>query len=278
MNSRCRIRFLTSAVAVVLVATAILPHGPASDDEKQPVEPLLQQWEKDIRTRLEEDAKLKALAAKHPLVVLHSRARYAGGDYKRSAYSFIYESADEANHRNNVQVLFHNGGNPNTFAFNMVVGQQNLVVDLGEVDFGKDPEPAKISIDQPGVFSGEGKAVDGHVYLERVRDDRGNNFYVLFQIVAVDKESRYMAFLWRKLPGGKIIKEQAGVLSPNPSPQPTAAAMLVWPSPERHTVVIFSSHRCPPIRLADVNDTRSAKLLAFAFCQPYDAAKSSAIR
>jgi hypothetical protein len=45
------------------------------------------------------------------------------------------------------------------------------------------------------------------VYLERVRDDRGNNFYVLFQIVAVDKESRYMAFLWRKLPGGKIVKE-----------------------------------------------------------------------
>jgi hypothetical protein len=167
----------------------------------------MEQWEKDIRTRLEKDARLKALAAKYPLVLLHSRALYAGGDYKRSAYSFIHESADEAKHRNDVQVLFHNGGNPNTFGVNMAVGQQNLVVDLGAVDFEKGPDPAKISIDQPGVLSGEVKAVEGHVYLERVRDGRGNNFYVLFQIVAVDKESRYMAFLWRKVPGGKVVKE-----------------------------------------------------------------------
>jgi hypothetical protein len=156
MNTRFRFRVLASGGALALLATAILPFVPAAGDEKQPVEPLMQQWEKDVRAQVEKDAKLKALAAKHTLVILHSRALYAGGDYKRSAYSFIYESADEANHRNNVQVLFQNGGNPNTFGFNMVVGQQNLVVDLGEADFGKDPEPAKISIDQPGVFSGEG--------------------------------------------------------------------------------------------------------------------------
>jgi hypothetical protein len=104
-------------------------------------------------------------------------------------------------------MLFHNGGNPKTFAFNMVVGQQNLVADLGEAEFGKDPDPAKISIDQPGVFSGEAKAVEGHVYLERVHDDRGNKFYVLLRIVAVDKDSRYMAFVWRKLPAGKVVKQ-----------------------------------------------------------------------
>jgi hypothetical protein len=167
----------------------------------------MEQWEKDIRARLEKDAKLKALAAKHPLVVLHSRALYCAGDYKESAYSFVHESADEAKHRNNVQLLFHNGGNPNTLVFNMAVGQQNLVVDLGEADFGKDPDPAKISIDQPGVSAGDAKAVAGHVYLERVRDDRGNNFYVLVQVVAVDRDSRYMAFLWRKLPGGKVVKD-----------------------------------------------------------------------
>ena len=49
-------------------------------------------------------------------------------------------------------------------------------------------------------------AVEGKVYLERVRDTEGNNFYVLFQVIAVDKDSRYMAFLWRKLPGGKVVK------------------------------------------------------------------------
>jgi hypothetical protein len=92
----------------------------------------------------------------------------------------------------------------------MTVGQQNLVVDLGKVDFGKDPDPAKISINHPGVFPSVAKAVQGHVYLEHVRDDQGNDFYVLFQIVAVDKDSRYMGFLWRKLPGGKVVKKVPG--------------------------------------------------------------------
>jgi hypothetical protein len=184
--------------------------GTSAADVKQPVPPAnpeMQRWEKDLRVHLDKDAKLKALAAKHALVVLHSRALYAGGDYKQSAYSFIQGTSDETKHHNNVQILFHNGGAPNTFVFNMSNGQQNLVVDLGEADFGKDPDPAKISIDKPGVFSGDAKAVMGHVYLERVRDDRGNDFNILFQVVAVDKDSRYMAFLWRKLPGGKVSKD-----------------------------------------------------------------------
>src|SRR5262249_44178424 len=117
------------------------------------------------------------------------------------------ESNEEGKHHNDVHVQFHNGGEPNTFQFNMSVGQQNLVVDLGDVDFAKDPDPSKISINHPDVLTGQAKAVEGHMYLERVRDSRGNNFYVVFQMVAVGKASRYMAFLWRKLPGGKVVKE-----------------------------------------------------------------------
>jgi hypothetical protein len=99
---------------------------------------------------------------------------------------------------------------PNTFVFNMTVGQQNLVVDLGKADFDKDPDPSKISIDHPGVVSGQASALEGHVYLERVRDSRGNSFYVLLQVVAVDKDSRYMGFVWRKLPGGNVVKQKTG--------------------------------------------------------------------
>jgi hypothetical protein len=116
------------------------------------------------------------------------------------------QTGNEKLHHNQVEVLFHNGGDPLTFMFNMVVGQQNLVVDLGPIDFEKDPKPAKISIDDPRIISGQAKAVAGHVYLERVRDSRGNNFYVVFQVVAVDPGSRYMAFLWRRLPGGKVVR------------------------------------------------------------------------
>ncbi len=194
---------------VARLVPAFMPNGPASGDAKPNVDALTKRWEKEIRARLEKDAKPKLLAAKHPLVVLHSRTLYFGdGEYKKSAYSFIHESTDKAKHGNDVQILFHNGGTPQTFNFNMLGGQDNLVVDLGEVDFTKDPDPTKISIDHPGVMTGGvAKAVEGHVYLERVRNNRGNNFYVLFQVVAVDTDTRYMAFLWRKLPGGKVVKE-----------------------------------------------------------------------
>jgi hypothetical protein len=168
---------------------------------------LMRQWEKDARDRIKKDAKLKALAMKHHLVVLHSRHLYMARDYKQSAYSFIHETSDVAKHGNDVQLLFHNGGSAKTFCFNMIGGQENLIVDLGTADFAKDPDPAKISIDHKGVFTScPVLAVEGKVYLERVRDTEGNNFYVLFQVIAVDKDSRYMAFLWRKLPGGKVVK------------------------------------------------------------------------
>jgi hypothetical protein len=206
MTTKSLLRSLIAAAAfAVLSAPAI-----AGDDEKDPVETMMKDWEKQIRSNLQKDGNLRALAAKYPLVVIHSREIYAQGGYKRSVYSFVYESSDEAKHGNDVQIQFHNGGKPNTFQWNMTVGQQNLVVDLGKADFNKDPDPAKISIDHPGVLTGQADALEGHVYLEHVRDHRGNSFYVVLQVVAVDKESRYMAFIWRKLPGGSIVKQKSG--------------------------------------------------------------------
>jgi hypothetical protein len=186
----------------ILVATLCWP-APASAQEKKPV-PAMKEWERDVRKRIDKDAKLKALAAKYPLVLLHSRRLYGGGGYKQSAFSFIYETSDEKAHRNDVQLLFHNGYYK-TFTVNMVVGQQNLVVDLGKVDFEKYPDPRKINIEHPGLAFSNVPAAEGHVYLERVRDDAGNSFYVLFQVISVDPDLRYMAFLWRKLPGGKLV-------------------------------------------------------------------------
>jgi hypothetical protein len=188
------------------LAVALLAYGRVSSQDKPGVAPLLRQWEKDVRQRMAKDKTLRFLAAKYPLVVLHSRALYAGGDYKGSAYSFTHQSANPAKHKNDVQLLFHNGGEPRTFQVNQLVGQQNLVVDLGMADFEQTPDPAMISIDGAGVLSAGGEAVDGRVYLERIRDGRGNNFYVLFRVVAVDPASRYMAFVWRKLPGGKAVR------------------------------------------------------------------------
>ena len=50
-------------------------------------------WEKTVRERIAGDAALKALAAKYPVVLLHSR-RYTDGGYLQCTYSFIYETTD----------------------------------------------------------------------------------------------------------------------------------------------------------------------------------------
>jgi hypothetical protein len=166
---------------------------------------LISAWEKQVRDQLEQEPTQKALAAKYPLVVLHSR-RLAGGGYGQSAYSFIYETADQAKHHNDVQLLFENGNRDSTFCLNMVVGQQNLIADLGPVTFDKDPDPKKVDIDSEHTWvPGFCKAVPGRVYLERVRDPNGNRFYVVFQVLAVGEASDYVAFIWRRLPGGKVV-------------------------------------------------------------------------
>jgi hypothetical protein len=88
------------------------------------------------------------------------------------------------------------------------VGAQNLVVDLGKWDFEKDPALNEISIDDSRVCTVMCTAKEGHVYLERVNDSLGNDFSVLFKVVALDPQSRYMAFVWRKLPvGAKAVKD-----------------------------------------------------------------------
>ena len=219
MSALLSIHLRTSVGITTLLMLAVAVPVRAQNNEKSNDHPdvavLVQKWEKDVRANLDKDAAAKALAAKYPLVVLHSRAKYAGGDYKLSAYSFIYETALDNKHFNDVQILFDNGDG-DKFQINMLNGQHNFVVELGKVDFEKDPDPSKISIDHPGLVIDHAKAVEGNVYLERVRDDRGNSFYVVLKIVAVDRDNRYMGFLWRKLPGGKVVKRQA----PPPRPMP----------------------------------------------------------
>jgi tetratricopeptide (TPR) repeat protein len=165
---------------------------------------LIAGWEPAIRGKISQDPTLKTLAAKYPLVILHSR-RYAAGGYLQSAYSFVYETAQEDKHGNDVQLLFDNVWPPHrTFQINMVVGQRNTVTDLGDVDFDTDPPSREEEPNGPTVA--EHKASEGHVYLEKVEDDRGNRFFVLFKIVALDKDSRYMALIWRKIPRGKVVR------------------------------------------------------------------------
>jgi hypothetical protein len=167
---------------------------------------LLAGWEKVVKRKINEDDALKALTAKYPLVLLHSR-RFAGDRYLFSTYSFLYETGEEGKHFNDVQLQFDNGSGKNTFNLNCVVGQEDRVADLGEVDFTKDPSPVNIGTDGKSRWTAkECKAAEGHVYLEEIKDSNGNHFFVVFQVIATDKDSRFVAFVWRKLPGGTVVK------------------------------------------------------------------------
>jgi hypothetical protein len=162
-------------------------------------------WEKTVRDKVTRDPALKTLLANHSFVLLHSRDLYADGDYLHSTYSFIYETADENKHYNDVQLQFDKGGQNRTFGVNMVTNQRNTVADLGLVDFNIDPSPARAP-DYKERGRDEHQAITGHVYLEKVEDTNGNRFFVLFKILGVDEQSRYMAFVWRRLPGGKVVR------------------------------------------------------------------------
>jgi hypothetical protein len=204
--------FLKAANAYRRAVTSLDPNMPTIDEDAQKkvlrewaemVSGLRDGWEQLVKKTVEKDQALQGLTAKYPPVVLNSR-RYADGNYMRSAYSFSHETSDPETHKNRVELEFDNGRGDNTFQTNMLVDQQNLVTDLGEVDFKDFALPKNIDLTDKNKWRSEAKAVAGHVYLEKVRDSKGDDFFALFQVIATDKESRYVAFVWRRMPGGKV--------------------------------------------------------------------------
>ena len=154
---------------MLVVCRAGVAVGLGGADEEKP-KPRMKEWEQEVRNKIAKDEKLKALAAKHPLVLLHARYPYAdaGCTADKLPSASIMKPPTQKGTGEDVQFLWGNGGIENTITTNVWVGQQNLVVDLGKVDFEKDPEPGRISIDHPGLgriaFASEGL----NVYLERV--------------------------------------------------------------------------------------------------------------
>src|SRR5688500_6971270 len=70
-------------------------------DHRIKMKRLTESWEKDVRKKLAKDVKLKGLADKHPLVVLHSRVNYSiKGEFGRSAFNFLLATGDDQKHGN----------------------------------------------------------------------------------------------------------------------------------------------------------------------------------
>jgi hypothetical protein len=201
--------FVCNAAALCLLAVPVR-NATAQNEE---LEKLMKGWEKDVRKEIEKDDKLKKLVAKHPLVLLHSRSIYFDADPDKSSYSFIYKTNDGKKHGNWSQIAF--GAGSGRFSLRVCDERRDLLVDLGKTDFEKDADPKKINVTHPGLGPRERDAEEGHVYLLRVRDDIGNNYYVMLKVVAVDKRAQYMAFVWRMLPGANVAFPPPVVDPPN---------------------------------------------------------------
>lgn len=204
-----RTRIAVEAAELKAASQQVAPSEPDNEetDEQDELSDLLSTWTDEVFQTVARDESLKRIVSKYPPVVLHSRHLFSSaiaGRYRQSSYSFNYGTWIERKHGNDVQLQFHNGGESASFQVNMVGGQHNLVRDLGPVDFEEDPDLTKLDTDHPS-WKTIGKAMPGHVYHLTVRDDAGNSFHVLFMVVAVDSESKYMAFCWRMLPGGKVV-------------------------------------------------------------------------
>ena len=138
------------ATIAILLALAVFlawarPNSGFYQEEKRTdIDALMKKWEKDVREQMEKTASLKALAAKFPLVLLHSRALYDGGGSTCGWDTILsLETSDPSKTRGPSHLLFHNGGNPCNFSFNLTLHDQNLLVDLGKSDFAKDPGPVE---------------------------------------------------------------------------------------------------------------------------------------
>ena len=154
-------------------------------------------WETQVRERIAKDDKLRASANTGRLALLSSRK--GKSDLNKTSYSFVHGSNELALHGNDVQIIFEGGHRtPGCFVI-----RPQLMVDLGKGDFAADPDPKKVPVTHAGLIVAEGIAREGHLYLQRVIDRRGNDFYVLIEMVAVDPKDRYIAFIWRRLPETK---------------------------------------------------------------------------
>jgi hypothetical protein len=64
---------------------------------------------------------------------------------------------------------------------------RNFIADLLEHEFEKNPDPEKISIDHAGISGSGVHAIERHVYFQHINTRSGSDFYVFFQVVAVEK-------------------------------------------------------------------------------------------
>jgi hypothetical protein len=161
---------------------------------------LMVNWEQSLRKKGLSDPNLKALLAQYPLVLLNSRRFARANSNSHWAYSFVCQSADKAVHRNDVQVSFEPFGDGSEhLRVYLVVGQRNVIADLGDADFVSGPAIAAKVMAQPTRGSKTAPVKQGHLYLEHVLDNRGSDFLVLIKVVALGDQQDYVAFVWQRI-------------------------------------------------------------------------------
>ncbi len=120
-------------IAVMVLLSLSLPRtarGETNEKDKAALESVMAEAKKEVDEKVAKDPAAEGagrqVPARDPAL-----GAMRGWKYLGAAYSFIYETADDKENGNNVQLIFDNGGYKGSFNIRGFVSQSNLAADLG---------------------------------------------------------------------------------------------------------------------------------------------------
>lgn len=194
------LRFVLVALLLVSSATVALPDDCEAEQLRDKNNA---SWKAEIEKKIAANPRLKALSDRLGYHFIHSKTAFKNDSLNWCAFSFTYNTGDEAQHQGDVQLIFHQS-NPMMLDVNPRTTCANQIADLGKVDILKDVNPRTIDIAGDAGWSSSALAKNDHVYLVRVKDDAGSRYFALVQVVHVDPKGDYVAFFYRLLDGKKL--------------------------------------------------------------------------
>lgn len=177
---------------------------------KERMEHFSGQWKATLDRKIAADPALKASIGRARYYFIHAKSLWKTQDFNNCAFNFMLNSMDQEVHKGDVHFAYHASGEAKSIDVNVGPGTNNLIADLGTIDYNQNVDPRSIDVTRPDGWLLTAKAQEGHVYLIRVFDERGSRFFVQLMIFHVDPNGDYIAFVYRVLPGAVMRQKYLG--------------------------------------------------------------------
>jgi len=177
---------------------------------KERMEYFSSEWKAALDRKIASDPALKASIGNQRYYFIHAKTLWKTQDFHNCAFNFILNTMDQEAHQGEVHFAYHASGEAKSLDINFGPGTNNLIADLGRIDFNQNVDPRSIDVTRADGWMLRAKAQEGHVYLIRVFDERGSRFFVQLKIFHVEPNGDYIAFVYRVLPGAVMRQRYLG--------------------------------------------------------------------